>query len=250
MTQKNVKYKWEEKEKEAFQLLRYYNDAEGEGDSLRITTTEVMTINSNPPPQIHEVRVEALKKENGKDENLHGMDKEFETCLDRTLCIRSRIAPMARHGSRHLHLCQQVRYVFKDEERLSEAIRLTGKLNPKNIGPFKNLAKVGIIAYKLELLQQLSKVHSTLHLKECWSNETLVIPLDEIQIDDKLYFIEETVKIIDRDVRRLNQSRIPTVKVRWNSKRGPESTWEREDQLQKKYLHLFAKTVYAPNITS
>ncbi|GKB72659.1 hypothetical protein Tco_0934071 [Tanacetum coccineum] len=184
---------------------------------------------------------------------------------------------MARHGSRHLHLCQQVRYVFKDEERLSKAIRLTGtkkntplklgkhrpgfyhkttkenkrydmiwkvspwkgvihfgkqgKLNPKNIGPFKNLAKVGIVAYRLELLQQLSKVHSTLHLKECWSNETLVIPLDEIQIDDKLYFIEETVKIIDRDVRHLNQSRIPTVKVRWNSKRGPESTWEREDQL-------------------
>ncbi|GKF62548.1 hypothetical protein Tco_0182602, partial [Tanacetum coccineum] len=87
----------------------------------------VMTINSNLPPQIHEAQVEALKKENVKDENLHDTDKDFETCLDRTLSIRSRnwlshFVPMARHGSRYRHMYQQVLDMFKDEGRLSEAI--------------------------------------------------------------------------------------------------------------------------------
>ncbi|GKF36890.1 putative reverse transcriptase domain-containing protein, partial [Tanacetum coccineum] len=65
--------------------------------------------------------------------------------------------------------------------------------------------------------------------KECFVDEPLAISLEEIQIDDKLYFIEEPVEIMDREVKRLKQSRIPIVKVRWNSRRGPEFTWERED---------------------
>ncbi|GKA10390.1 hypothetical protein Tco_0689823, partial [Tanacetum coccineum] len=88
----------------------------------------------------------------------------------------------------------------------------------------------------------LSRVHSTFHvskLKKCMADEPLAIPLDEIQVDDKLNFIEEPVKIMDREVKRLKQSRIPIVKVRWNSRRGPEFTWECEDQMQKKYPHLF-----------
>ncbi|GJU19288.1 putative reverse transcriptase domain-containing protein [Tanacetum coccineum] len=117
-----------------------------------------------------------------------------------------------------------------------------GKLNPRYIGPFKILAKVGTLAYRLELPEQLSRVHSTFHvsnLKKCFVDEPLAIPLDEIQIDDKLNFIEEPVEIMDREVKRLKQSRIPIVKVRWNSRRGPEFTWEREDQMKKKYPHLF-----------
>ncbi|GJZ63860.1 putative reverse transcriptase domain-containing protein [Tanacetum coccineum] len=117
-----------------------------------------------------------------------------------------------------------------------------GKLNPRYIGPFKIIAKVGTVAYRLELPEQLSRVHSTFHvskLKKCMADEPLAIPLDEIQVDDKLHFIEEPVEIMDREVKRLKQSRIPIVKVRWNSRRGPEFTWEREDQMQKKYPHLF-----------
>ncbi|GJW36888.1 hypothetical protein Tco_0059808 [Tanacetum coccineum] len=71
-------------------------------------------------------------------------------------------------------------------------------------------------------------------------DEPLDVPLDEIQIDDKLNFIEEPIEIIDREVKRLKQSHIPIVKVRWNSRRGPEFTWERDDQMKKKFLHIFA----------
>nr|GFA46094.1 putative reverse transcriptase domain-containing protein [Tanacetum cinerariifolium] len=89
------------------------------------------------------------------------------------------------------------------------------KLNPRYIRPFKILAKVGTVAYRLELPEQLSKVHSTFHvskLKKCMEDEPLAIPLDEIQVDNKLNFIEEPVEIMDREVKRLKQSHIPIVK--------------------------------------
>nr|GEV39837.1 retrotransposon protein, putative, Ty3-gypsy subclass [Tanacetum cinerariifolium] len=111
-----------------------------------------------------------------------------------------------------------------------------GKLNPRYIGPFNVLAEVGTIAYRLELPKQLSKVHSTFHvsnLKKCLSDEPLAISLDEVHIDDKLCFIEEPVEVMFRKVKRLKQSCIPIIKVRWNSRRGPEFTWEREDQFRK-----------------
>ncbi|GKC30505.1 putative reverse transcriptase domain-containing protein [Tanacetum coccineum] len=75
---------------------------------------------------------------------------------------------------------------------------------------------------------------------KCLSDDTLVIPLEEIQLDDKLNFVEEPVEVMDREVKQLKRSRIPIVKVRWNARRGPEYTWEREDQFKSKYPHLFA----------
>ncbi|GJR09454.1 hypothetical protein Tco_0792106 [Tanacetum coccineum] len=103
---------------------------------------------------------------------------------------------------------------------------------------------------KGELPEQLSRVHNTFHvlnLKKCLSDDTLAIPLDEDQIDDKLHFIEEPVEIIDREVKHLKQSRIFIIKVRWNSRRGPEFTWEHEDQFRKKYPHMFSDPLSAPD---
>ncbi|GJY59677.1 putative reverse transcriptase domain-containing protein [Tanacetum coccineum] len=114
------------------------------------------------------------------------------------------------------------------------------------------LAKVETVAYRLELSQQLSRVHSTFHvsnLKKCLFDVSLVISLDEIHVDNKLHFVEEPVEIMNREVRRLKQSHILIFKVRWNSRRGPEFTWECEDQFRKKYPHIFTKTPSSTSVT-
>ncbi|GKD21321.1 hypothetical protein Tco_1223024, partial [Tanacetum coccineum] len=109
---------------------------------------------------------------------------------------------------------------------------------------------IGPVAYKLELPEELRNVHSTFYvsnLKKCLSDESLVIPMKELRLDDKLNFVEEPVEIMDRDVTQLKQTCIPIVKVRWNSKRGPEFTWEREDQIRAKYPHVFSNITPASN---
>nr|GEX04707.1 reverse transcriptase domain-containing protein [Tanacetum cinerariifolium] len=93
--------------------------------------------------------------------------------------------------------------------------------DPRYVGPFKVLERVGDVAYKLELPKELRRVHNMFHvsnLMKCHADEPLAIPLDGLHFDDKLYFVEEPVEIIDREVKRLKRSRIPLVKVRWNSK--------------------------------
>nr|GFD48819.1 putative reverse transcriptase domain-containing protein [Tanacetum cinerariifolium] len=112
------------------------------------------------------------------------------------------------------------------------------KLNPRYAGPFKVLEMIGDVAYKLDLPEELSRVHNTFHvsnLKMCHADEPLAVPLDGLYFNYKLQFVEEPVEILDREVKWLKQSRISLVKIRWNSKRGPEFTWEREDQFRKKY---------------
>nr|GEW33169.1 putative reverse transcriptase domain-containing protein [Tanacetum cinerariifolium] len=97
------------------------------------------------------------------------------------------------------------------------------KLNPRYVGPFKVLEKIGKVAYKLDLPKELSRVHHTFHvsnLKKCHADEPLAVPLDGLHFYDKLYFVEEPMEIVDHKVKQLKRSRIPLVKVRWNSKRG------------------------------
>ncbi|GJV23726.1 putative reverse transcriptase domain-containing protein [Tanacetum coccineum] len=254
-----VKFEWGDKEEEAFQLLKQklcsalilslpegtenfvvYCDASHKGLGDVLMHNEKVIAYASCQLKIHE--------------------KNY-TNHDLTLCIEKRSWLPRLGGLRDLimHESQKSKYSIHpgsnkmyhdlkkflmmaqhDGQKFATNVRVIhfgkrGKLNPRYIGPFKILDKVGTVAYRLELPQQLSKVHSTCHvsnLKKCLSDESLVIPLDEIQVDDKLHFVEEPVEIIDQVVKRLKQSRIPIVKVRWNSRIGPEFMWERKDQFR------------------
>ncbi|GJV58074.1 putative reverse transcriptase domain-containing protein [Tanacetum coccineum] len=112
------------------------------------------------------------------------------------------------------------------------------KWKPMEFKTFQGVSQ----GWELELPQELSRVHHTFHvsnLKKCYADEPLVMPLEGIHVDDKLQFVEEPVEIMEREIKRLKRSRIPLVKVRWNSRRGPEFTWEREDSFKQKYPQLF-----------
>ncbi|GJV79772.1 putative reverse transcriptase domain-containing protein [Tanacetum coccineum] len=107
-----------------------------------------------------------------------------------------------------------------------------GKLPPRFVGPFEIIEKVGPVAYRLDLPEELNGVYDTFHvsnLKKCLADPTLQVPLDEIRVDAKLNFMEEPVEILEKEFKKLKRSRIAIVKVRWNSKRGSEFTWECED---------------------
>ncbi|GKE00184.1 hypothetical protein Tco_1388167, partial [Tanacetum coccineum] len=91
---------------------------------------------------------------------------------------------------------------------------------------------IGLVAYRLRLSEELSGVHDTFHvsnLKKCLADASLYVPLDGIKVNKTLRHVLEHVEIMDREIKSLKRSKISLVKVRWNSKRGPEFTWERED---------------------
>ncbi|GJS60794.1 putative reverse transcriptase domain-containing protein [Tanacetum coccineum] len=119
------------------------------------------------------------------------------------------------------------------------------KLAPRFVGPFKVTERISPVAYRLDLPEEQDGVHDTFHvsnLKKCLADPTLQVPLVKIQVDAKLNFVEEHVEILEREFKKHKQSTIAIIKVRWNSKRGPEFTWEREDQMKLKYPHLFSSS--------
>ncbi|GJV97660.1 putative reverse transcriptase domain-containing protein [Tanacetum coccineum] len=118
------------------------------------------------------------------------------------------------------------------------------KLAPRYVGPFEILERIGPVAYRLRLPEELSGVHDTFHLsnlKKCLADASFHVPLDEITVDKTLCFVEKPVEIIDREVKSIKRSRISLMKVRWNSKRGPEFTWEREDYMKSKFVLVFVE---------
>ncbi|GJS51974.1 putative reverse transcriptase domain-containing protein [Tanacetum coccineum] len=128
-----------------------------------------------------------------------------------------------------------------------------GKLAPRYVGPFEIVECVGPVAYRLKLPQELSCVHDTFHvsnLKKCLAEPDVQVPLDEIEIDENLRFVEEPIEIVERDVKKLKRRRISLVKVRWNSRQGAEYTWEREDQFWKKYPNLFSEPVPSSGVAT
>nr|GEX53156.1 putative reverse transcriptase domain-containing protein [Tanacetum cinerariifolium] len=120
-----------------------------------------------------------------------------------------------------------------------------GKLAPRFVGPFEIIERIDPVAYRLRLPEELNGVHDTFYvsnLKKCLADPTLQMPLDEIKVDAKLNFGEEPVEILEKEFKKLKWGRSVIVKVRWNSKRGLEFTWEREDQMRLKYPHLFSSS--------
>ncbi|GJV20583.1 putative reverse transcriptase domain-containing protein [Tanacetum coccineum] len=117
-----------------------------------------------------------------------------------------------------------------------------GKLAPRYMGPFEILERIGLVAYRLRLPEELSSMHDTFHvsnLRKFLADARLHVPLKDIKVDKTLCFVEEPVEIMDREVKRLKRRKIALVKVRWDSKRGPEFTWKHEDQMRIKYPQLF-----------
>ncbi|GKA79952.1 hypothetical protein Tco_0786548, partial [Tanacetum coccineum] len=118
-----------------------------------------------------------------------------------------------------------------------------GKLAPRFVRPFEIIKKVGPVAYRLDFPEELDGVHDKFNvsnLNKCLADPTLQVTLDEIQVDAKLNFVKEPMEILEKEFKKLKRSRITIVKVRWNSKCGPEFAWERKDQMKLKYLHLFS----------
>ncbi|GJY56551.1 hypothetical protein Tco_0455666 [Tanacetum coccineum] len=210
-----------------------------EREPLRVRAL-VMTIGLDLPKQIFEAQTEVRKPENQKTSSLKMWEKlvamlsyhmNIKAALFEALYGRKCHSPVcwAEKSSANLRH-KPLEFQFGNRVILKVSpwkgvihFGKRGKLNPRYIGPFKLLVKVGTVAYRLELPQQLSRVHRTFHisnLKKYLSNDPLVILWDEIHIDDKLHFVEEPVEIMDHEVKQLKQSRIPIIKVRWNSKRG------------------------------
>nr|GEW64913.1 putative reverse transcriptase domain-containing protein [Tanacetum cinerariifolium] len=111
------------------------------------------------------------------------------------------------------------------------------KLAPRFVGPFEIIEKVGLVAYRFRLPEELNGIHDTFcvsNFKKCLADPTLQVPLDEIQLDAKLNFVEEPVAILETQFKKLKRSRIAFVKVWWNSKLRPEFMLERKDHMRLK----------------
>ncbi|GJW35356.1 hypothetical protein Tco_0058276 [Tanacetum coccineum] len=203
---------------------------------------------------------EAFKQENVLAERLHGLEQQMERKGDESLYFMDRIwvllvgsVMVEAHASRDwessltgLELVPETidKIVSCKGDVLKRIVcfEKKGKLAPRYVGPFEILERIGSVAYRLRLPDELSGVHDTFHvsnLKRCLADASFHVPLDEIKVDKTLRFVREPVEIMDRKVKSLKRSRISLVKVRWNSKRGPEFTWEREGYMKSKYPQLF-----------
>ncbi|KAD2394277.1 hypothetical protein E3N88_41254 [Mikania micrantha] len=114
--------------------------------------------------------------------------------------------------------------------------RRRGKLSPRYIGPFQIKARVGKVAYRLDLPEELNGIRPTFHvshLRKCLADELAYVPLDDIEIDDRLNYIEEPVAIVDTKEKQLRNKMVRQVRVQWKHRKGSDTTWETEDEMRK-----------------
>ncbi|CAH1435415.1 unnamed protein product [Lactuca virosa] len=122
--------------------------------------------------------------------------------------------------------------------------RKRGKLGPRYIGPFRVIASVGRVAYRLELPTELIQIHDTFHvsqLRKCIADESAVVPLEDIQLDARLNYFERLIVILDRKIKVLRSKEVPLVQVQWQHRRGSELTWEPEAEMREQHPELFAE---------
>ncbi|WMV59294.1 hypothetical protein MTR67_052679 [Solanum verrucosum] len=117
-----------------------------------------------------------------------------------------------------------------------------GKLSPRYIGPYRIAKRIGNVAYELELPQKLEAVHPVFHifmLKKCIGDPSLILSTESIKIKDNLSYEEVPVLILDRQVHRLRTKEVASVEVLWRNQFVEEATWEAEEDMKKRYPHLF-----------
>ncbi|KAD3336983.1 hypothetical protein E3N88_32503 [Mikania micrantha] len=103
-------------------------------------------------------------------------------------------------------------------------------------------ARVGKVAYRLDLPEELNGIHPTFHvshLRKCLAEEQAHVPLDDIEVDDRLNYIEEPVDIVDTKEKQLRNKTVRQVRVQWKHRKGSDTTWETEDEMRRLYPHLF-----------
>ncbi|MCF8701945.1 hypothetical protein L3054_11220, partial [Corynebacterium sp. MC-10] len=124
-----------------------------------------------------------------------------------------------------------------------------GKLSPRYIGPYQIIKRVGQVAYELELPQELSMVHLIFHvsmLQKCIGDPSCITPIEDVQVTEDLTYEEVPITILDRQVKKLRNKEIASVKVLWKNQQVEEITWEAEDAMKSKYPHLFEANEEAP----
>ncbi|WMV10055.1 hypothetical protein MTR67_003440 [Solanum verrucosum] len=117
-----------------------------------------------------------------------------------------------------------------------------GKLRPRYIGPYRISKRMGNVAYELEIPQELATVHPVFHIsvwKKCMGDPSLIVPTEDIKIKDSLSYEEIPVQILNRRVRKLRTKEVASVKVLWRKQFVEEATWEAEEDMKKRYPHLF-----------
>ena len=179
-----------------------------------------------------------------------GSKTEVETLAEKLAQVRARLkAAQDRQKSYADKRRRPIEFEIGDRVLLKVSpwkglirFRKRGKLSPRYIGPFKVLARVGEVAYRLELPPELSSIHPTFHvsyLRKCLADETSHVPYEELEVDERLNYVEEPIAIIDHTERRLRNKVVKMVRVQWKHRKGSESTWETEEEMKKSYPHLF-----------
>ncbi|XP_035837269.1 uncharacterized protein LOC118485123 [Helianthus annuus] len=127
-----------------------------------------------------------------------------------------------------------------------EAVKVENWKKERIIGQFKDLEEGnhGKVSYRLELPEELSRIHSTFrvsHLRKCLADETTYIHYDDIEVDDRLNYVVKPIAILDRKVKTLRNKEINQVKVKWEHRKGSDTTWESEEEMQRLYPTLFGR---------